>query len=69
MSVQRWKPSWAQGRMIPAGVHPVDGYVSAADHARIVAEIRTAVQEWIESEEWSTAPLWSALDAIAGGTT
>lgn len=33
MSVQRWKPSWAQGRMIPAGVHPVDGYVSAADHA------------------------------------
>jgi hypothetical protein len=24
--------------MIPAGVHPVDGYVSAADHARIVAE-------------------------------
>ena len=39
MSVQRWKPSWAQGRMIPAGVHPVDGYVSAADHARIVAEM------------------------------
>ena len=36
--VQRWKPSWVQGRMIPAGVHPIDGYVSAADHARIVAE-------------------------------
>ena len=42
MSVQRWKPSWAQGRMIPAGVHPVDGYVSAADHARVVAEMERA---------------------------
>ena len=41
--VQRWKPSWVQGRMIPAGVHPIDGYVSAADHARIVAEAGAAV--------------------------
>ena len=51
MSVQRWKPSWAQGRMIPAGVHPVDGYVSAADHARIVAEA-TAEARAAERRHW-----------------
>ena len=49
--VQRWKPSWVQGRMIPAGVHPIDGYVSAADHARIVAEA-TAEARAAERRHW-----------------
>ena len=37
--------------MIPAGGHPIDGYVSAADHARIVAEA-TAEARAAERRHW-----------------